>query len=215
MKYLLADNQAITKAGMRYYIGQADAEAKIEEVSDKKTLLTALKEDSNVVLIIDYTLMDFENDAEVVNLQAGFKETQWLFFSIDLSEDFIRTIIVPTQKFSILMKDGEEEEIRYALKSLLRIERYICQHATNLVLKERPNTKEEKKDVLTPTEKEILKEIALGKTTKEIAAERFLSFHTVNTHRKNIFRKLGINNVHDATKYAIKCGIIDIAEYCI
>ncbi len=59
------------------------------------------------------------------------------------------------------------------------------------------------------------KEIALGKTTKEIAAEKNLSFHTINSHRKNIFRKLGVNNVHEATKYAMRAGIVDLAEYYI
>ena len=68
---------------------------------------------------------------------------------------------------------------------------------------------------LTTSEKVILHEIALGKTTKEIAYEKNLSFHTVNSHRKNIFRKLEINNVHDAVKYAIRAGIFDVAEYYI
>ena len=70
-------------------------------------------------------------------------------------------------------------------------------------------------NILTNTEKIILKEIALGKTTKEIAAERNLSFHTINSHRKNIFRKLEVNNVHEATKYAMRAGIVDMAEYYI
>ncbi|MEO5160076.1 LuxR C-terminal-related transcriptional regulator, partial [Bacteroides ovatus] len=52
-------------------------------------------------------------------------------------------------------------------------------------------------------------------TTKEIAAEKNLSFHTINSHRKNIFRKLGVNNVHEATKYAMRAGIVDLAEYYI
>lgn len=68
---------------------------------------------------------------------------------------------------------------------------------------------------LTPTEQAVLREIALGRTTREIAADRYVSFHTVITHRKNIFRKLGVNNVHEATKYAMRAGIIDVAEYCI
>ena len=42
-----------------------------------------------------------------------------------------------------------------------------------------------------------------------------LSFHTINSHRKNIFRKLGVNNVHEATKYAMRAGIVDLAEYYI
>ena len=65
------------------------------------------------------------------------------------------------------------------------------------------------------SKEELLKEIALGKTTKEIAAERNLSFHTVNSHRKNIFRKLNVNNAHEATKYAMKAGIVDLVEYYI
>lgn len=69
--------------------------------------------------------------------------------------------------------------------------------------------------VLTKTETEILKEIALGITTREIAEKRFSSFHTVNTHRKNIFRKLGVNNVHEAIRYAMRSGLVDAAEYYI
>ena len=70
-------------------------------------------------------------------------------------------------------------------------------------------------DVLTATEKEILKEIAMGKTTREIATLRFVSVHTIMTHRKNIFRKLEVNNVHEATKFAMRSGLVDMAEYYI
>ena len=68
---------------------------------------------------------------------------------------------------------------------------------------------------LTKTEMEVLRDIALGLTTKEIAEKRFSSFHTINTHRKNIFRKLNVNNVHEATKYALRAGMVDAAEYYI
>jgi DNA-binding NarL/FixJ family response regulator len=74
---------------------------------------------------------------------------------------------------------------------------------------------EEKPDILTSTETEIIEAIALGKTTKEIAAERFSSVHTVTTHRKNIFRKLGINTAHEAVKYALRAGLIDPSEFYI
>ena len=52
-------------------------------------------------------------------------------------------------------------------------------------------------------------------TTKEIAEKRFSSFHTVNTHRKNIFRKLSVNNANEATRYALRLGLINPAEYSI
>ena len=50
---------------------------------------------------------------------------------------------------------------------------------------------------------------------KEIAADRFSSVHTINSHRKNIFRKLGVNCVHDAIKYALRAGLVDESEFFI
>ena len=91
------------------------------------------------------------------------------------------------------------QEITEAIMFAINGNRFICQRMTEMLLV--PNKLEE--DInLTKTETEILKDIALGMTTKEIAEKRISSFHTINTHRKNIFRKLGVNNAHEATKYA-------------
>lgn len=78
-----------------------------------------------------------------------------------------------------------------------------------------PTQTAQEENRLTPTETEILRDIALGLTTREIAEKRYSSFHTVNTHRKNIFRKIGVNNVHEATRYALRAGLVDSAEYYI
>lgn len=78
-----------------------------------------------------------------------------------------------------------------------------------------PTQTTQEENRLTPTETEILRDIALGLTTREIAEKRYSSFHTVNTHRKNIFRKIGVNNVHEATRYALRAGMVDSAEYYI
>ena len=67
----------------------------------------------------------------------------------------------------------------------------------------------------TPSEVAILREIAKGKTTKEIVFDKSLRFHTANTRRKNTFRKLKINNMHEAVKYALRAGIVDSVEYYI
>ena len=97
---------------------------------------------------------------------------------------------------------------------MLRGERYIAQHATEVLL-QNAVVQEKHKDDLTQTEREVLKAIAQGKTTKEIAAERFSSIHTINSHRKNIFRKLGVNCAHDAMKYAFRAGLVDESEFYI
>ena len=56
---------------------------------------------------------------------------------------------------------------------------------------------------------EIIKLIAEGNTTKDIAQKLFLSFHTITTHRKNIFRRLKLRSSSELILYAIKQGIIN------
>ena len=109
-------------------------------------------------------------------------------------------------------------EIHEALDFASKGKRYICQQITELLLATPSKEENQRKETLpnlTKTELEILKDIALGMTTKEIAQKRFSSFHTVNTHRKNIFRKLAVNNVHEAIKFALRAGLVDSAEYYI
>lgn len=213
---ILADNQEITKAGWLYLLEKQTERSEIREATNKKDLLTLLAVDPDSLVILDYTLFDFESVNELIILQTRFAKTDWILFSDELSIDFIHQLLYNTESFSILMKDSTREEIGSALREALKGNRYICNHVSNILLDGTKATQlQGTKQVLTSTEKEILKEMALGKTTKEIAALRHVSVHTIMTHRKNIFRKIEVNNVYEATKYAIRAGIVDMAEYYI
>ena len=180
---------------------------------DKAELMLALKDNDDTVVVLDYTSFDINDADELLILQQRFTHTRWLLFSEDLSADFVRVLIASSMQFSILLKESPMSEIKEAMKFCIHGNRYICQRMTEVLLA--PSQDVEEKINLTRTETEILKDIALGMTTKEIAEKRFSSFHTVNTHRKNIFRKLNVNNVHEATKYALRAGLVDTAEYYI
>lgn len=180
---------------------------------DKAELMLALKDNDDTVVVLDYTSFDINDADELLILQQRFTHTRWLLFSEDLSADFVRVLIASSMQFSILLKESPMSEIKEAMKFCIHGTRYICQRMTEVLLA--PSQDVEEKINLTKTETEILKDIALGMTTKEIAEKRFSSFHTVNTHRKNIFRKLNVNNVHEATKYALRAGLVDTAEYYI
>lgn len=214
---ILADNQDISNAGWRYLLQKHYNVIEVLDVSDKKELVTLLGANPNSVVVLDYTLFDFESANELVFLQGRFEQVDWILFSDELSDDFLRTLLFNTNSFSVLMKDSSKEEILSAVKETLKGSRYICNHVSNILLDSTKSNiqNQNTKQVLTVTEQEILKEMALGKTTKEIAAQRFVSAHTIMTHRKNIFRKIEVNNVHEATKYAMRAGIVDMAEYYI
>ena len=213
MKILLADKQDITRAGLTYVIEKMEG-LETKFVEDKAELMLALKENEDTVVILDYTLFDINDAAELLILNQRFPYTRWLLFSEDLSADFVRVLIASSSMFSVLLKESQLMEIKEAIRFCVASKRFVCQRMLEVLLAPVQQEPEEKVN-LTKTETEILKDIALGMTTKEIAVKRFSSFHTVNTHRKNIFRKLGVNNVHEATKYALRAGLVDSAEYYI
>ena len=219
-EYIIADNQDITKAGMMFLLSKQKDVSKLLAVDNKTELIRELRLHPQAVVILDYTLFDFAGADELIVLRERFKEVDWLLFSDELSIGFLRQVLFSSMAFGVVMKDNSKEEILTALQCASRKERFICNHVTNLLLSGNiqqvsSSTNIQEDHLLTATEKNILKEIASGKTTKEIAAEKNLSFHTINSHRKNIFRKLGVNNVHEATKYAMRAGIVDLAEYYI
>ena len=204
MKILLADKQDITRAGLSYVISKIEG-LETRTIEDKADLMLALKENEDTVVILDYTLFDINDAAELLILNQRFPYTRWLLFSEDLSADFVKILIASSTQFSVLLKECSLMEIKEAIRFCVASNRFVCQRMMEVLLA--PKQEEQ--------ETEILKDIALGMTTKEIAEKRFSSFHTVNTHRKNIFRKLGVNNVHEATKYALRAGLVDSAEYYI
>lgn len=203
---------------MMFLLSQQKDTALLLEADNKVELIQQLRLHPGAVVILDYTLFDFTGSDELIVLHERFKEADWLLFSDELSVGFLRQVLFSSMAFGVVLKDNSKEEILTALQCASRKERFICNHVSNLLLARdnRPPTPHSVQNaLLTPAERSILKEIALGKTTKEIAAERNLSFHTVNSHRKNIFRKLSVNNAHEATKYAMKAGIVDLVEYYI
>lgn len=215
-EFIIADNQDITKAGMMFLLSSQKETELILEAGNKNELMQQLRLHPRAVVILDYTLLDLSSADELLVLHERFKEADWLLFSDELSVNFLKRVLFGSTSFGIVLKDSSKEEITTALQCSARKERFICNHASNQLLSATVAPQPMRKDdLLTATEQNILKEIALGKTTKEIAAERNLSFHTVNSHRKNIFRKLNVNNAHEATKYAMRAGIVDLVEYYI
>lgn len=211
---ILADNQAITRLGVKYLALEAGRElSSIKEAVGLQELSMMLSSYPDSVVIIDYTLFDCTAD-QLWILKERFPQSVFVLFSDALSESFIRRMVLGSIQFSLLFKDSDVHEVAACLDEAEQGRRYICMKAKSwLYEKERDAVSDMPQ--LTMTEKEVLRSLTLGKTTKEIAAERFLSVYTVMTHRKNIFRKLNVNNAQEAIRYALRAGIVNVAEYCI
>jgi DNA-binding NarL/FixJ family response regulator len=212
MPIIMADNQPLTRAGLLHLIWQLSGKHPVQDAPDKATLIKRLVERPSSLVLLDYTLFDFTQEQELINLCARFSSAHILLISADLSSSFVKMVAIGTTNTSMVFKSSAYEEITDALLATLRGERYLCSHVQELL-----NVQEaqDENNPLTKTEVEILKLIAQGKSSKEIAVMRYLSQHTVVSHRKNIFRKLEVNTVYEATRYAMRMGLIDVIDYQI
>ena len=163
--------------------------------------------------MIDYTQSDLNSVDSLLNISVRFPETHWTLFSEELSVQFLKKVLC-SNAFSVILKNSGLEEIKKAISLAFDRQAFVCSQVKELLsMSGKGNVGNN--DPLTLTEKEILREIALGKTAKEIAVSRNISTHTVVTHRKNIYRKLEVNNSQEAAGYALRAGIIDASDYSI
>ncbi|OAV71543.1 Response regulator protein vraR [Bacteroidales bacterium Barb6] len=211
--FLLADNQDITRKGIAALLYEEGLSGQTTEVKTRKELQEKLHTYPAAVVVLDYTLFDFSSLQQMLIIKDKAKESSWILFSDELAEHFLRNALISDPTLSIVMKHDTVDDIREALRHAVYNKVWLCESAEHILHHSEPVVATP--GLLTASEKAILHEISLGKTTKEIAWEKNLSFHTVNSHRKNIFRKLEVNNVQEAVKYAIKAGIFDMTDYYI
>ena len=210
-KYILADNRELTRFALESLIRQK--EGTVYKTSNKAGLVELLKEHENAIVLLDYTLFDFADVDQLLIVGERFALARWILISEDLTPAFLRRVVYSSHQFSIVFKDEPLSSVREALQAASNHKRFFSQKALETIISQQEE--EERPSILTETEIEIVKAIAQGKTTKEIAEERFSSVHTINTHRKNIFRKLKINTAHEVVKYALRAGLIDSSEFYI
>ena len=210
-KYILADNRELTRFALESLIRQK--EGTVYKTGNKAGLVELLKEHENAIVLLDYTLFDFADVDQLLIVGERFALAQWILISEDLTPAFLRRVVYSSHQFSIVFKDEPLSSVREALQAASNHKRFFSQKALETIISQQEE--EERPSILTETEIEIVKAIAQGKTTKEIAEERFSSIHTINTHRKNIFRKLKINTAHEVVKYALRAGLIDSSEFYI
>ena len=210
--YILADNQELTRYALETLVRQDDG-GELCRANDKAVLVELLKQHPEAIVLLDYTLFDFADEEQLIIVSERFSQSHWILICDELTPRFLRRVVYSSHQFSVVFKDGPMQDVVAALHAANRHQRFVCQRAMEVMLGSLQE--DDKPDLLTATEVEIVKAIALGKTTKEIAEERFSSIHTITTHRKNIFRKLNVNTAHEVIKYALRAGLVDSSEFYI
>lgn len=207
---ILADNQDITRIGIQALLQKVGADKlPVQEVTDTEELEAALLAAEAPIVIIDMESMAISKPEELLRAYAVQPMTRWILFQSEI-DDQVLAVFADMPSVSMILKGNTEDEIRACLKSVLGLERFLCHQLSNRILNRKRTVDN---STLTASEMDILRFIALGKSVKEIAALRFCSTHTIVTHKKNIFHKIQVNSIYEATRYALRIGLIDTDYY--
>lgn len=210
MTVLLADPQDLTRAGLRHYAAVALPGAAVEELRDTASLTAALGRSPEAVVVMDYALLELRGVEAVERMLQRWPLARWVVVTGQTGRETLRRLMV-LEGVGVALKESTGEELLRCLRAAAEGSRHLARE----VVQSCRATLEGRREQLTASETDILCLIAHGLTVKQIAERRHSSQHTIVAHKKNLFRKLDVSNVYEATRYALQAGLVDLMEYYI
>ena len=155
------------------------------------------------VILMDLNMPELGGLSATEILLEQAPDTRILILSMHDNPEYIASAL-SHGAMGYVLKDVPTEEIKQAIDTVMRGERYLCTGAKGS-LEPKPGSNRE---ALTGREQTILLQLAQGKSNKQVAQDLDISVRTVETHRKNIKRKLGISSTAGLTRYAMEHGVL-------
>jgi len=212
---IIADSQYLVVEAIKSLIGNDERYILAGVAETQNDLNKLLETAQNGLLITDFSNIDYDGLDDLKNIREKYPQISILILINTISKSEFAGLTKVGIK-NIIYKTVDKEELFNAIESTLKGKKFYSDEILDLFLdlSENRYAVEDPKH-LTASEIEIVKLIADGLTTKEIAVRRNISYHTVNTHRKNIFKKVDVSNASELTMHAIKSGWINNIEYYI
>jgi DNA-binding NarL/FixJ family response regulator len=216
IKVLIADKNFLSRVGLELLVGELKGFELVPSVcGDKEDLVNQLQISKPNLLIADFISLGI-SEVELKSLTKKFSRTKFLVITELLSKKDLVTVL-ESGVTSFLLKDCDKIEILEAINSTIKGEKFICGKivsflsASSEIVTNNSFIKSLGCDGIPVTEREIdiIRAIAEGLSNKLIADKLKLSTHTVNTHRKNIMNKLGVNNTAGVVMFAVKNQLLE------
>jgi DNA-binding NarL/FixJ family response regulator len=202
---ILADDHPMFREGVRKIIERIEGALISGEADDGLELLELLKKSSPNLVILDISMPNLRGLEAIREIKKTYPQVKVLVLTMHKKKEFLRQALRDGADGFLLKEDAGSELIR-AVQTVRNGGKYLSPLLASVLTS--LAVEPEKTEVLTMREREVLKLLAEGKRTQEIAAALYISPHTVRRHRSNIMEKLNIQNLADLLKYAISQSYI-------
>ena len=217
-RVLIADHSDLARIGLKAIFRQNKNIEIVGEAKSNQELLELVVKVKPDVVIIDYTANNF--NIEIVSECKVIQPTVRFIAITPLQSREVLINAIKNGINSYIKKDCDEQEILDSIPSTANGDKFFCGRILETIQRNDININHIEYEALSclpvslsQRELEIIQLIAEGKTNITIAKDLFISTHTVNTHRKNIMGKLGVNNTAAIVMYAVKYRLVSPSEF--
>ena len=210
LRVLLVDDHALVRAGMKSLLRDIEGVEVVGEAADGAEALALAERERPDAVLLDIAMKGMNGLDTAQRLRELHPGIKVLILSMHSSEEYVLQAL-RAGAVAYLIKDSATAELELALRSVMRGETYLSPAISRQVVEgyvQRMGAGAAADDPLTPRQREVLKRIAEGGSTKEIAYELGLSVKTVETHRAQVMERLGIRDVAGLVRYAMRTGLV-------
>jgi two-component system nitrate/nitrite response regulator NarL len=203
IRVMLVDDHPLFREGVSARLSMSDEINLVGEAENGHQLLKRLDELKPDVVLMDINMPEM-NGMDVLEIMAE-REDKTKFIILSMHDD--KEYIIPVIRlgaYGYMLKDVSGDEMIKAIKVVAKGKKHFSQDVAAILAQEDAEKSENR---LTNREQLILRLISLGYGNKKIAQELNNSVRTVETHKRNITKKLNINTISGLVRYAIKHGI--------
>jgi DNA-binding NarL/FixJ family response regulator len=210
-RIVLADDHALLRQGVKKIIEEAGDMTVVGEAGDGLQLLHLLKKETPDLVILDISMPNLRGIEATSEVKQSYPKVEVLILSMHKSKEYLYHSLNAGAK-GYLLKDDTDTELLAAIETIRQGGVYLSCLLSNELTSDFVNicsgAVNPPQENLTTRERQILKLVAEGKTSEEIAELLFISSRTVQNHRANIMKKLNLNGTVDLVRYAIRRGHI-------
>lgn len=208
---LIADDHAIVRTGLRSIINAEPSLKLVGEATGGLETIELVRKSHADILLLDISMPDMDGITVIKKIKPDFPNLKVLFLTIHEDEALLREAI----KFGAsgyILKKAAEAELISAIQTVMRGDLFIDTSLLRQFVDEDSDSFDEMRttyEPLTARELEVLKLIARGYTNRQAGEELHISVRTVEGHRANIYKKLGVNSRVELVRFARKNRIIE------
>lgn len=221
MNIMIVDDHPLFREGLKAIVNRDNRYSVCAEAGNGRDGIALARDKSPDIMLVDISMPDKNGIQMIRELKGALPDTRFIIISMHSEADYIVEAF-RAGATGYMIKESAAAQLIKGLDTVaadeLFLDNALSQEVVFKLLQSSPDSpggKDNPYSTLTPREQEVMRKLAEGLSSKEIAKQLFISPKTVENHRTNLMKKLGLKSTVELVRYAARLGLIDIETWAI